>query len=178
MGSGPTAEGGNTFEDSDPFTGDVVANVPAGTREDARRAIEAAAEAFPAWSETPPAARQQIFLKAADILEARGEEVVSWLTRETGATFGMAMFQLHFVPGLFRQAAALPYQSTGEIIPSDMGAFSMGLRRPVGVVGGDRAVERGADPVGSLDRRSARTRKHRRAEAVGALAVRRRSHLG
>ena len=46
----------------------------------------------------------------------------------------MAMFQLHFVPGLFRQAAALPYQSTGEIIPSDMGAFSMGLRRPVGVV--------------------------------------------
>ena len=115
-GEWTAAEGGNTFEDSDPFTGDVVANVPAGTREDARRAIEAAAEAFPAWSETPPAARQQIFLKAADILEARGEEVVSWLTRETGATFGMAMFQLHFVPGLFRQAAALPYQSTGEII--------------------------------------------------------------
>ena len=133
-GEWTAAEGGNTFEDSDPFTGDVVANVPAGTREDARRAIEAAAEAFPAWSEIPPAARQQIFLKAADILEARGEEVVSWLTRETGATFGMAMFQLHFVPGLFRQAAALPYQSTGEIIPSDTGAFSMGLRRPVGVV--------------------------------------------
>ena len=133
-GEWTAAEGGKTFEDSDPFTGDVVANVPAGTREDARRAIAAAAEAFPAWSETPPAARQQIFLKAADILEARGEEVVSWLTRETGATFGMAMFQLQFVPGLFRQAAALPYQSTGEIIPSDTGAFAMGLRRPVGVV--------------------------------------------
>jgi acyl-CoA reductase-like NAD-dependent aldehyde dehydrogenase len=129
------ATGGGTFEDTDPFTGDVVATVPAGTREDARRAIEAAAEAFPAWSQTPPAERQRIFLKAADSLESRGEEVASWLTRETGATFGFSMFQLQFVQGLFRQAAALGYQPMGEIIPSDTGAFAMGIRRPVGVVG-------------------------------------------
>jgi acyl-CoA reductase-like NAD-dependent aldehyde dehydrogenase len=129
------ATGGKTFEDSDPFTGDVVANVPAGTREDAKRAIEAAAEAFPAWAQTPPAERQRIFLKAADILEARQEDVAAWLTRETGSTFGFAMFQLHFVPGLFRQAAALPYMPMGEVIPSDTGTFAMGLRRPVGVVG-------------------------------------------
>ena len=129
------AEDGKTFEDSDPFTGDVVANVPAGTRADAKRAIEAAAAAFPAWSQTPPAERQRIFLKAADLLEARQEDVASWLTRETGSTFGFAMFQLHFVPGLFRQAAALGYMPMGEVIPSDTGAFAMGLRRPVGVVG-------------------------------------------
>jgi acyl-CoA reductase-like NAD-dependent aldehyde dehydrogenase len=129
------AAGGKTFEDSDPFTGDVVANVPAGTREDAKRAIEAAAKAFPAWSQTPPAERQQIFLKAADNLESRQEEVAAWLTRETGSTFGFAMFQLHFVPGLLRQAAALPYMPMGEVIPSDTGTFAMGLRRPVGVVG-------------------------------------------
>ena len=49
--------------------------------------------------------------------------------------FGFAMFQLHFVPGLFRRAAALAYAPIGEIIPSDTGAFSMGVRRPVGVVG-------------------------------------------
>jgi acyl-CoA reductase-like NAD-dependent aldehyde dehydrogenase len=109
--------------------------VPAGTREDAKRAIEAAAEAFPAWSQTPPAERQQIFLRAADILESRQEEVAAWLTRETGSTFGFAMFQLHFVPGLLRQAAALPYMPMGEVIPSDTGTFAMGLRRPVGVVG-------------------------------------------
>jgi acyl-CoA reductase-like NAD-dependent aldehyde dehydrogenase len=129
------ATGGKTFEDNDPFTGDVVANVPAGTREDAKRAIEAAAEAFPAWAQTPPAERQRIFLKAADILEARQEDVAAWLTRETGSTFGFAMFQLHFVPGLFRQAAALPYMPMGEVIPSDTGTFAIGLRRPVGVVG-------------------------------------------
>src|SRR5215216_5987662 len=129
------ASGGKTFEDNDPFTGEIVASVPAGTREDARRAIEAGAEAFPAWSQTPPAARQQIFLKAADVLEARSEEIAAWLTRETGSTFGFAIFQLHFVPGLFRQAAALPYMPMGEVIPSDTGTFAMGLRRPVGVVG-------------------------------------------
>ncbi|HMB18520.1 MAG TPA: aldehyde dehydrogenase family protein [Gaiellaceae bacterium] len=129
------ASSGETFEDHDPFTGDVVASVPAGTREDARRAIEAAAKAFSGWSQTPPAQRQRIFLKAADILESRIEDTASWLTRETGATFGFAMFQLQFVAGLFRQAAALGYQPIGEIIPSDTGAFAMGIRRPVGVVG-------------------------------------------
>src|SRR5204862_8274317 len=71
----------------------------------------------------------------ADVLEGRAEEVAGWLTRETGCTFGFAMFQLHFVPGLFRQVAALPYAPIGEIIPSDTGAFAMGVRRPVGVVG-------------------------------------------
>jgi acyl-CoA reductase-like NAD-dependent aldehyde dehydrogenase len=61
--------------------------------------------------------------------------VAGWLIRETGAAFGFSMFQLHFVPGLFRQAAALAYAPLGQVIPSDTGAFSMGLRRPVGVVG-------------------------------------------
>jgi acyl-CoA reductase-like NAD-dependent aldehyde dehydrogenase len=129
------SSGGATFDDLDPFTGEVVAHVPAGTREDARRAVKAAAAAFPAWSQTPPAERQRIFLKAADILESRSEDVAEWLTRETGCTFGFAMFQLHFVPGLFRQAAALGYLPMGEILPSDTGAFAMGVRRPVGVVG-------------------------------------------
>src|SRR5437867_2350074 len=61
------ASEGATFEDRDPFTGDVVANVPAGTRADAARAVAAAAAAFPEWSQSLPAERQAIFLKAADI---------------------------------------------------------------------------------------------------------------
>ncbi len=69
------------------------------------------------------------------MLESRQDEVVSLLARETGCTFGMGMFQMHFVPGLLRQAAALAYAPLGEVIPSDTGAFAMGLRRPVGVVG-------------------------------------------
>jgi acyl-CoA reductase-like NAD-dependent aldehyde dehydrogenase len=130
------AAGGETFDVTDPFTGEVVVRVPAATRADAARAVAAAAAAFPAWSQTPPAERQRIFLKAADVLESRLEEIVGLLARETGATFGFGMFQMHFVPGLFRQAAALAYAPVGEVIPSDHpGTLAMGLRRPVGVVG-------------------------------------------
>ena len=129
------AADGATYEDRDPYTGDVVALAPAGGPADAARAIEAAAAAAPAWAQTPPAERQRIFLKAADLLEARRDEVVELLARETGASFGFGMFQNMFVPNLFRQAAALAYAPMGQIIPSDTGAFAMGLRKPVGVVG-------------------------------------------
>jgi acyl-CoA reductase-like NAD-dependent aldehyde dehydrogenase len=128
------AEGG-AFDDLDPFTGDVVARVAAAGREDARRAVEAASNAFPAWWQAPPAEKQRVFLKAADLLDSRSEDVGGWLTRETGSAFGFSMFQLHFVSGLFRQVAGLPYAPIGEVIPSDIGQFAMGLRRPVGVVG-------------------------------------------
>lgn len=70
------AFGGKSFEDLNPFTGEVYANVPAGGREDARRAIEAAQAAFPEWAATPPGARRQIFLKAADVMESRQDELV------------------------------------------------------------------------------------------------------
>jgi acyl-CoA reductase-like NAD-dependent aldehyde dehydrogenase len=124
-----------TYEDTDPFTGEVVATAPAGGPEDARRAVDAAAAAFPAWSQTPPAERQRILLKAADVLEERQMEVVELLARESGSSFGFGMFQSLFVPNLFRQAAALAYAPLGQVIPSDTGAFAMAIRKPVGVVG-------------------------------------------
>ena len=99
------AASGATFDDVDPFSDDVVARVAAGGREEAQRSVAAAADAFAEWSQSPPAQRQGIFLKAADVLESRQEDVVSWLARETGCTFGFGMFQLGFVAGLLRQAA-------------------------------------------------------------------------
>src|SRR5581483_11781420 len=71
-----------------------------------------------------------------DILESRRDEIVSLLARETGCTFGFGMFQMGFVPGLLRQAAAAAYAPVGQVIPSDHpGTLAMGIRRPVGVVG-------------------------------------------
>jgi acyl-CoA reductase-like NAD-dependent aldehyde dehydrogenase len=135
-GEWSNAGGDQTFEDRDPYTGDVVAHVAAATRADAARAVEAAAAAFPAWAQTPPAERQRLFLRAADILESRGEEIVSLLARETGCSFGFGMFQMGFTPGLLRQAAGAAYAPLGEIIPSDLpGALALGIRQPVGVVG-------------------------------------------
>jgi acyl-CoA reductase-like NAD-dependent aldehyde dehydrogenase len=130
------ASDGGRFDDLNPYTGEVVATAAAGTASDARRAIQAAADAFPAWSQTPPAERQRIFLAAADLLERRRDAVVSMLADETGCSFGFGMFQMGFVPGLLRQAAGTAYAPIGQILPSDTpGSFAMGIRRPVGVVG-------------------------------------------
>jgi acyl-CoA reductase-like NAD-dependent aldehyde dehydrogenase len=130
------AADGGRFDDLNPYTGEVVATVAAGTAEDARRAIQAAAEAFPSWSQAPPAERQRIFLAAADLLERRRDAVVAMLADETGCSFGFGMFQMGFVPGLLRQAAGTAYAPIGQILPSDIpGSFAMGIRRPVGVVG-------------------------------------------
>ncbi|HEX6303715.1 MAG TPA: aldehyde dehydrogenase family protein [Anaerolineales bacterium] len=130
------AKNKETFEDYNPYNAEVFANVPKGKREDATRAIEAAAAAFPEWAESPPSLRRKLFLKAADIFEKRQDELVRVVAEETGSTIGIAMFQMFFVPGLFREAAAQAYSVTGEIIPADYpGAFFMALRQPAGVVG-------------------------------------------
>jgi acyl-CoA reductase-like NAD-dependent aldehyde dehydrogenase len=147
------AAGGGTFESLDPFTGDVVANIAAGGREDAARAVEAAHAAFAEWSQSPPAQRQGIFLKAADIVEARQDDIVSLLARESGSTFGFAMFQAHvFVPGLLRQAAALAVRAARRGAPVRHGRVLDGVAAAGRRRRRDRAVERRADPLRPFDR--------------------------
>jgi aldehyde dehydrogenase (NAD+) len=125
------------YDDLNPYTGEVFAKVPSGKRADVKRAIDAAMAAFPSWSHTLPAERQALFLKAAEILERKRDEIVSILADETGCTFGFAMFQTMFTPGLLREAAAQVHQVTGEVIPSDLpGALHMAIRQPVGVIAG------------------------------------------
>jgi len=128
---------GEFYDDFNPYTGEVFARVPSGKRADAKRAVDAAIAAFPAWSHTLPVERQALFLKAANILEKKQDEIITILAEETGCTFGFAMFQAMFTPGLLREAAAQAHQANGEIIPADLpGAFYMAIRQPVGVVAG------------------------------------------
>lgn len=130
------AIGGEYFDDMNPYTGEVYARIPAGKREDATRAIEAAQAAFPEWANTPPAVKRGIFLKAADIMERRQDELVRVMMEEVGGTIGISMFQMHFVPGLYRMAASAAYDVKGEIIPADhANSFFMAVRQPAGVVG-------------------------------------------
>ena len=126
---------GETFDDHNPYTGEVYARVPAGTPEDARQAIDAAKAAFPEWSSTPPTQRREIFLKAAEIMERRSDDLVTAMMEEVGGTIGISMFQMHFVPGLYRLAAGAGYDVKGEIIPADhKDSFFMAVRQPAGVV--------------------------------------------
>jgi acyl-CoA reductase-like NAD-dependent aldehyde dehydrogenase len=131
------AKSGQSFDDYNPFSGEVLGKIPSGDREEAKQAIAAADAAFPTWSHTLPAERASYFLKAADILEKRQQELLKILAEEAGTTFGVGMFQLSFTPGLLRQAAAQMHAASGEIIPADLpGAFFMTIRQPVGVVAG------------------------------------------
>src|SRR4051812_27079835 len=131
------ATGGATFARSDPFTGEVATVAAAAGREDARRAVEAAAAAFPAWSATPPGDRRTLLGRAADALLERAETVAATMTEEVGATFGWGMFNCDLAARMLREAAAQTYAVTGEIIPSDVpGSLAMAVRQPAGVVVG------------------------------------------
>jgi acyl-CoA reductase-like NAD-dependent aldehyde dehydrogenase len=125
------------FGDLDPFSGTVMARVPAGTRADAARAVDAAAAAFPAWAAMPPAAKQTLFLRAADIVERRTGEIKALLAEETGCAAGFAGFQILTATRLLRQASNWGYLPAGEVIRSDIpDTFALALRRPIGVVAG------------------------------------------
>ena len=131
------ASGGGTFERIDPFTGEAVTTAAAAGPDDARRAVDAAAQAFPGWAATPPAERRTLLTKAADLLMERAPEIAGIMTEEVGATFGWGMFNCDLASRMLREAAAQTYAVVGEVIPSDVpGSLAMGVRQPAGVVVG------------------------------------------
>ncbi len=131
------AIGNATFDRLNPMTGEVATRAAASTPDDARRAVDAAAAAFPAWSELAPAARRALLNKAADIMEQAGGRFAPVMAGETGSTAMWAGFNCMLASGMIREAAAMVTQISGEIIPSNIpGSLAMGMRQPVGVVAG------------------------------------------
>ena len=133
-GKWSAASDGKTFEDENPAKGDTWATVADGSREDARRAIDAAAEAFKGWSSLGPSERSKYLLRAADIVERRKDDIVSAIAHEAGSWLGKGLYEVGVVQNLLRYAASTCYQVTGDILPSDYGKLSMVMRRPLGVV--------------------------------------------
>ena len=129
--------GGPTFPDRNPFDGALVAEVAAGGRAEAERAVAAAAAAFPAWAALPPGERQRLFLKAADIVERRLEEIVPIMAAEAGSTRVFSAFQIRLSAAMLRQAASWGYLPYGDLMHSDVpGRMAMVARKPLGVVAG------------------------------------------
>lgn len=126
---------GVTFDRLNPVTGGVATRAAAAHLEDARRAADAAAAAFPAWSATGPGARRAILLKAADVLASKAPDFIALMAAETGATAGWAGFNVHLAANMLREAAAMTTQISGEVIPSDKpGCIAMAVRQAAGVV--------------------------------------------
>jgi acyl-CoA reductase-like NAD-dependent aldehyde dehydrogenase len=131
------ASSDRTFEKTNPFTGEPAGSAAAASREDARAAVDAARDAFPAWAAAPPAQRRELLGAAAGLLTERQEQIAAVMTEETGGTFGWGMFNCMLAAGMLREAAAQAYWVTGETIPSDVpGKLAMAVRQPAGVVVG------------------------------------------
>src|ERR1700688_1648886 len=129
------ATSGKTFDVHQPYGGQLYAKVAAGGAADARIAVQAAADAFPAWSQTTPAERASLFLKAAEIVRRRRAEIAEVLARETGSTISFATFQQDLVAATLQQAAGWVFLPKGEVLQTSLpGTHSIGMRRPLGVV--------------------------------------------
>jgi betaine-aldehyde dehydrogenase len=121
-----------------PYDGTKLEDVPKGSRDDARRAIDAAREAFDRgpWPRLPPRARGEVFLKAAQILTQRLPQLAELESRNQGKTIKQAAdADLPFsVDNLIFYAGAgrtLDAKSPGEFTGEGTTIFR---REPVGVV--------------------------------------------
>jgi aldehyde dehydrogenase (NAD+) len=128
--------GNRLLEDRDPYTGEVILEIPQGAREDMDAAYEAAVAAQPAWAAASPAERSAVFRRAAEAMEARREEIVSWLVRESGSTRLKATLEYESTHAIMLWASSLPYEVNGRLLPTDVpGKEGRVPRKPVGVVG-------------------------------------------
>jgi len=133
-GADTAAEGGRTYERYDPVTGEVATVAPTASVADALAAAKAAQAAYPAWSQTSPAERRALLLKAADAMDAMTPDIIATATAETGATGPWIGFNCMLGANILREAAAMTTQITGEIIPANKpGTLSMAQRKPLGV---------------------------------------------
>ena len=88
---GESVEGAaGTYDIINPATEELVGRAPEASVEQANAAVEAAAEAFDAWSRTSPEERSALMERAADLIDAHADEIVPVLQAETGATMRVA----------------------------------------------------------------------------------------
>jgi len=121
-----------------PASEEIIAEVPEGTTEDAKKAIDAAREAFDkgSWPRLSPSERSRILLKVADLIEANTQSLATLeslnqgkpikLSRDGDFPFGID--NIRFFAGASR---ALEGISSQEFL-SD--GTSIIRREPVGVV--------------------------------------------
>ena len=114
---------------------DVIGQSQLATRDEARKAVEAAYNAFRDWKRTPAPARGRIIAKAARLMEDNKEEFAQILTREEGKTLSEARGELTRAINVVEFCAGESRRMTGETIPSELPAnFAYTIKEPHGVV--------------------------------------------
>lgn len=105
-------------------------------REEARRAIQAAHDAFHGWRDTPAPKRGELLFKAMRLLEKRKEEVAQALHLEEGKLLPEALGEVQKSLNLLEFMAGEGRRICGQTVPSEMAnTFCYTLKQPLGVVG-------------------------------------------
>jgi len=136
------AASGKTFPTYNPATGEVLANVAAGDKEDINRAVKAARAAFETgtWSKISPSERGRLLWKLADLLEKHTEEFAQLESLDNGKPLKIARAaDVPLAVDHFRYYAGWATKIEGNTISlglSKQGKFhAYTVREPVGVAG-------------------------------------------
>ena len=135
------AASGKTFPTYNPATGEVMASVAEGDREDIDRAVKAARAAFETgpWSKMTPSERGRLIWKLGDLLEQNLDEFAELEMLDNGKPLKVARAaDVPLAVDLFRYMAGWATKIEGNTIPisGNQAQFSAyTFRQPVGVVG-------------------------------------------
>ncbi len=127
---------GLAMKSKDPYTGEVLCEIVGGDRTDVDDAYEAAAKAQAKWASMLPAQKAAILQRVVTVIEARKDEIVNWIIRESGSTRIKAEAEWDAVRQHSLAAVSFPYRIEGKILPCDVeGMESRVYRQPIGVIG-------------------------------------------
>lgn len=117
-----------------PVDGTLLSTVPMSGSKDLDAAVQAARNAFPAWSKTPIKERVQIFFRYKYLLEQHLEELARLCSEENGKTYGESVAEIEKCIELTEFATSLPQLVTGEILEVSKGVECRTEHVPLGVV--------------------------------------------
>jgi len=128
---------GGSFETLNPATGEVIAQVAAGTAADVDKAVKAARRALESgpWNTMDAADRGRLLYKLADLVERDAEELAALESLNCGKTIVDARGDLQGVVNTLRYYAGWADKIEGRTVPVRGSFLSYTLRQPVGVVG-------------------------------------------
>jgi succinate-semialdehyde dehydrogenase/glutarate-semialdehyde dehydrogenase len=132
----PSASG-ETFDATSPATGEKIATVPQGDRDDARGAIDAAREAADGWERLTAFERAAKMNAVGDVIESRRDDLARTLTLDQGKPLKAEAFdEVDELVEYWRMAAEDCKRLGGELPNSfSPGKRIMLVRRPRGVIG-------------------------------------------
>ena len=81
---------GNTIDDINPATGEIIGTIPASTSDDVQQAVDAANGARADWAVRSVDERSNWLDKIADSLESKSEKIASLESLDTGKPISLA----------------------------------------------------------------------------------------